>query len=104
MQNQKKISYIVLDETDKYKGSAKNIKCTGLNKNFYLWLDEIFEIDHASFENFCNWHKRKNYNKLFLSKILLDNGLNHGSIGTLGTHINNDFIFKINLLQRSQLT
>ena len=34
MQNQKKISYIVLDETDKYKGSAKNIKCTGLNKNF----------------------------------------------------------------------
>ena len=30
----------------------------------------------------------------FLSKILLDNGLNHGSIGTLGTHINNDFIFQ----------
>ena len=94
-ESEKKISYIVLDETDKYKGSAKNIKCTGLNKNFYLWLDEIFEIDHASFENFfvtgTNGKTTTNY---FLSKILLDNGLNHGSIGTLGTHINNDFIFQ----------
>ena len=51
-ESEKKISYIVLDETDKYKGSAKNIKCTGLNKNFYLWLDEIFEIDHASLKIF----------------------------------------------------
>ena len=94
-ESEKKISYIVLDETDKYKGSAKNIKCTGLNKNFYLWLDEIFEIDHATFENFfvtgTNGKTTTNY---FLSKILLDNGLNHGSIGTLGTHINDDFIFQ----------
>ena len=91
----KKASCIILDEHDDFEGHGKIIKCSKLNDNYLQWLDELFSIDHSQFNNFfVTGTNGKTTTTHFLSDILSANNIDHGSVGTLGTFINNELVFQ----------
>ena len=66
------------------------VQIKGLDTNFIKWIDECYEINQKKFNNFfVTGTNGKSSALSILSQILSNQKINHASMGTLGSFINN---------------
>ncbi|MAI04047.1 MAG: UDP-N-acetylmuramoyl-L-alanyl-D-glutamate--2,6-diaminopimelate ligase [Amoebophilaceae bacterium TMED152] len=99
-----KLSLILIDSKFAEYDNPKILKINNLEENYLKWIDEIYDIQQASFKNFfVTGTNGKSTTIDLLSQAFSFNSISNSTIGTLGTYLNGNKYFSNSLTTEEPL-